>query len=126
MFVEGEPYLISVSTPLGLTMCLHLASGRGAESVKKAMFEQIAAYEAERFVVRTILSDLEGSTYSIRAELNQRGIRVNPSGPGQHVPVVERKIQQVKERDATAYELGAAEVAGVLLYLTNQLRSVVN
>jgi len=90
------------------------------------MFEQIAAYEAERFVVRTILSDLEGSTYSIRAELNQRGIRVNPSGPGQHVPVVERKIQQVKERDATAYELGAAEVAGVLLYLTNQLRSVVN
>jgi len=98
MFVEGEPYLISVSTPLGLTMCTHLASGKGAESVKKAMFDQIAAYESERFVIRTILSDLEGSISSIRAELNQRGIRVNPSGPGQHVPVVERKIQQVKER----------------------------
>jgi len=62
------------------------------------MFEQIAAYEAERFVVRTILSDLEGSISSIRAEINQCGIHVDSSGPGQHVPVVERKIQQVKER----------------------------
>ena len=30
--------------------------------------------------------------------LNQRGIVVNPSGPGSHVPVIERKIQEVKQR----------------------------
>jgi hypothetical protein len=36
-------------------------------------------------------------------ELNQRGIVVNPAGPGSHVPVIERKIQEVKERARAIY-----------------------
>ena len=82
MFVKGDPYLLTVFTPLGLTMCTHLSEGRGIESVRKALFLHITSYEAERFVVRNILSDLEGSIAALSTDLNQRRIRVTPSGPG--------------------------------------------
>ena len=98
MFVERDPYLVSVSTPLGLTMCTHLGGKRTESTITKALREQIAAYTAERFVVRTVLSDGEGAILSSSTMLKEKGISFNPSGPGQHVPVIENKIRRIKER----------------------------
>jgi len=98
MFVERDPYLVSVSTPLGLTMCTHLGGRRTESSVTKALREQIAAYTAERFIVRTVLSDGEGAILSSATMFKEKGISFNPSGPGQQVPVIENKIRCIKER----------------------------
>ena len=45
-----------------------------------------------------MLTDGEKGLISLQTYLQGQGIRVNPSGAGQHVPVVERKIRQIKER----------------------------
>ena len=34
----------------------------------------------------------------MKSVLNEKGITINPSGAGSHVPVIERKIQEVKKR----------------------------
>lgn len=45
-----------------------------------------------------IRTDGEGALATMRDELSKIGIVLNISGPGQRVPVIERKIQTVKER----------------------------
>ena len=49
-------------------------------------------------MVRTILSDGEGAVRSAAVLFKEKGIAFNPSGPGQHVPVIEHKIRRIKER----------------------------
>jgi hypothetical protein len=98
MFVEGDPYLVSVSTPLGLVMGCHLSNSRNTTVIGKALNDQINAYRAEKFEPRTVLTDGEGGINAFASELNRQGIKVNPTGAGQHVPVVENKIRQIKER----------------------------
>ena len=98
MFVEGEPYLISVSTPLLLTMVNHLGGKKTTSVLRAALLKQIAAYRAEAFEVKHVLTDGEGGVHAMTTELNTMGIKVNPAGPGEHVPVIENKIKQVKSR----------------------------
>ena len=45
-----------------------------------------------------IRTDGEGALATMRDELSKIGIVLDISGPGQHVPVIKRKIQTVKER----------------------------
>jgi hypothetical protein len=97
MFVDSEPFLISVTTPLLMTMVSYLPT-RAVKDVEGALFGQINTYKSENYSVRVLLSDNEGAVAKLTSKLNSIGIRVNPAGPGQHVPVVERKIKQIKER----------------------------
>ena len=48
-------------------------------------------------------TDGEGALGAMRDELSGLGIVLDISGPGQHVPVIERKIQTVKERVRRAH-----------------------
>lgn len=98
MFVEGDPYLVSVSKPLGLTLINHLKGSRTAATLMSAISNQLNRYTSQGFVVNTILTDGEGGLIALESYLNSEGISVNPAGPGQHVPVVENKIRQIKER----------------------------
>jgi hypothetical protein len=99
MFVDSEPFLISVSQPLGLTMVNYLENEKGArsvESVKPCVLAHINAYKARGFNVTHILNDGEGAVKAIESDLNNAGVILNPAGPNQHVPVVENKIRQIK------------------------------
>ena len=78
-------------------MINHLVS-RGLSAVSKALYQHINAYKVERFAIEYILSDGEGAIAALSDRLRLDGINFNPAGPGEHVPVVERKIRQVKER----------------------------
>ena len=98
MFVEGEPYLISLTQPLGYTMCSYLFHSRGITVVRKALFEHIAAYKSKHYRIIHLLTDREGAVMKLKSELNSKGIAVNPTGAGQHVHAVERKIRTIKER----------------------------
>ena len=97
MFVEGDIFLISVTKPLGLTMISSIQS-KSTAAIKSALAKQIGAYTYSKFTITTILTDGEGAVQALSDYLLSIGIKVNPTGAGQHVPVIENKIRQVKER----------------------------
>jgi len=97
MFVQGIPFLITVSDPLGLLMATSLSS-KSAVPVLAAIKSQLADYQAHNFRVPNCTIDGEGAIVKITADLNRLGIVVNPAGPGDHVPKIERNIRTVKER----------------------------
>ena len=98
MFVNGDPYLLSVGAPLGLTLCNWLSGKRNVDVLQAALDNQLAVYRSAKLAVRTILTDGEKGVVALRGNYEGQGIRVNPAGAGQHVPVVENKIRQLKER----------------------------
>ena len=73
IFIEGIPFLISVSKPLGYTMINHLVS-RGLSAVSKALYQHINAYKVERFAIEYILSDGEGAIAALSDRLRLDGI----------------------------------------------------
>jgi hypothetical protein len=97
MFIDGIPFLIAIATPLYLLTVAKLKS-REVKDVRPALFSCLSAFKSANFYVSHILSDGEGAIKSLENELNALGVMLNPAGPGQHVPLIERKIRQVKER----------------------------
>jgi hypothetical protein len=98
MFVERAPYLISVGSPMPVTLVTNLAGQRSAAPVARALQEHINRYLAARKDIFAIFSDGEGAIAKLTGQLNQRGITVNISGAGAHAPIVERRIRMIKER----------------------------
>ena len=94
----GEGYLVTVTTPLGLTQVSYLHGSRGTEVIKSALMEHIKIYKSRGFEVRTILVDREGAFGKASVDFNEMGVTCNPAASGKHVPVVENKIKQIKER----------------------------
>ena len=97
LFVEGNPILLSSSDPIHLLIATSLSS-RTSLSISKALNAHIAVYTQENFTISSILVDSESGLLSLREDYARQGIRVDTAPPGQHVPVIERKIRLVKER----------------------------
>jgi hypothetical protein len=70
MFIEGDPYLISVSTPLLLTMVNHLGGRKSTPVIREALNKQLAMYRAESFEVGNVLTDGEGGVHALTPELS--------------------------------------------------------
>ena len=99
MYIESIPFFVSVSVPLGLTLLTHLGFAIGSRAKKPilaALDSQIKGYKSQRFSVIGIVSDGEGAITSLQSEINAMGVHVNINAPGQHVSIVERKIQTIK------------------------------
>ena len=96
-FIDGEGYLISVLTPLDYVMIARIKD-RTTEALRAAVYHHLATAEGEEFEITHILCDGEKGFAACFNELRTAGYLINPSGPGQHVPIVERKIRLVKER----------------------------
>lgn len=60
MFVKGEPYLVSVGMPLGLTMASYLHGQKTKSAVSAALNRQLMEYKGRHFKVMCILTDREG------------------------------------------------------------------
>jgi len=98
LFLEGVPSLISGSVPLGMTMVSDPRGRRTGAMLLSAVKSQIAAYREEAFQVIAIRCDGEPGLAKVAVDIRQLGVRVDITGAGEHVPVVERKIRVVKER----------------------------
>lgn len=98
MFIDKDPYLVTVTTPLGLTVVHHLNGTTKGLNLLKRLKEIVSLYKTENFVIENILTDGDSAMLTIVDELNALAIRVEVSGSGQHVPLVENKIRQIKER----------------------------
>jgi len=95
MFVKKLPFLIGVLSPLGLSIAQHLKD-RGTACIASSMHGMIKYVASHQFKIAEIKTDGEGAVGVLIPDLHSMGITVNPAGPGQHVPVVERMIQTVK------------------------------
>jgi hypothetical protein len=98
MFVNRDPFLLTVSSPLGLTIATHLNGSASSKNILNAIKDQVNIYKVENFIVDRILTDGASAMVTLLPELQDQGIRVEVCGTGQHVPIVENKIRQVKER----------------------------
>lgn len=96
-FVKKLPFLLGVLIPLGLSLCIPLKN-RSLECVASALTIFLATASSRGFDCIIIKTDGEGAIGSMVTALNSKGIIVDTAGPGQHVPIVERKIQTVKQR----------------------------
>jgi len=115
MFVDGDPYLLSVTKPLELLMCNHLGGSKSEAAVWSALTKQFAQYKSRGFQVKTLLSDGEGAIVKLRTAIENQGIVVNPAGPQQHVPEIENRVRQVKERLRTHLSNIPFELAATLM-----------
>jgi hypothetical protein len=104
MFTDGVATLIGLASPLGLTLAATLTSFdtyRGPRStavIKAALDGFIATLASRNFKTRIIMADGEGAIGKLKTALNLDGIEVDISGAGGHVPVIERRIQVIKQR----------------------------
>ncbi len=95
---SGEPYLLSVSTRLRLTMVQPLGPSSTGATLLAALKHQLSAYKVENFSVTHILTDGDSRLRKVADEILALGVRLDATGAGEHVPTVEAKIRVVKER----------------------------
>jgi hypothetical protein len=104
MFTDGVATLVGLVSPLVLTLAATLTSFdtyRGPRStavIKAALDGFIATLASRNFKTRIIMTDGEGAIGKLKTALNLDGIEVDISGAGGHVPVIERRIQVIKQR----------------------------
>jgi hypothetical protein len=96
-YIKQLGFLLGVLSPLGLSLCIFLKN-RGVECIGAAIRSFQAIASSRGFDCRVIQTDGEGAIGAMILELNRDGVIVQVAGPGQHVPVVERKIQTIKQR----------------------------
>ena len=132
MFVEQLPFLVADVSPLELTLVKSLSTvdkrrlGRTAEAVGAGIKYFLGVLNAQRFVVRVIMSDGEGAVSKLQQELNSMGVEVDISGAGGHVQRVERKIRVIKERvrvtmHSLPYTLSTLGIIMCVLYCVSRL-----
>ena len=104
VYVEGEGFLYSKTAPLGLRMANHLGHGKGARTtsnIQPHLERQLSHYSAAGFSIGTLLTDNEGGVAGCVSAIQAKGIKVNPSSAGKHVPVIENDIKTLKSRVRT-------------------------
>jgi hypothetical protein len=87
--------LVTSSHNIQFTTVTHLET-KAQGPLEKSMLMVINLYARREFVVTTCLSDLEFAV--IKETLLATGVILNSSGPGDHVPVIKRKIRTIEER----------------------------
>ena len=118
---------------IGFTMVSHLGWELGARaktSIRRALFEQFDRYKGHGYTVRSLHTDGEGAIASLTPEVSY-GIAVNPAGPGQHVPIIERKAREVKERMRCVvyglpWKLSSALIVWLVFYCVRRVNLMIH
>lgn len=98
MHVASTPFLLGLLEPLGLYLVAYLPDVSAA-TIAPRIRGFISKATSRNFVRVQCRSDNDGGIAAMREELQSQGVDVQPCGPEQHVPEIERAIRVVKERD---------------------------
>ena len=130
MFVNGEPFIISVTNPLEYVLVTKL-SKRDKWTLWSSLESQIAYIAKYGFKIKMVRVDGEGAinTDWFRSKLSLMGIILDITGAGEAVAVVERKIRQVKERfravsNTLPIKLSVATEAWLVKFAVNRINLV--
>ena len=127
-FIDKMTFFLAVADPLGLALVTHIPS-KSIPAVRKALLDTLRQLRKAGFTVGAILTDREGAVLALREELEDRGIRVNATGAGQHVPVSENKTRQVEERgrcvlSSLPFKLPRPLIRWLIAFCTQRLNMV--
>lgn len=125
MFVNEEAFLVSVASPLEITLSSSITSQRKAK-LGEALQAQINLLRSFGFDVNYVQVD------PLRALANLKGsfpgVEVDAVGAGDHLPKVDAKIRRIKEtcRSIIAglpYELGKNRMKDLVTYVVNRINT---
>jgi hypothetical protein len=101
MFIDKDPYFITVSKPLNLTLITHMHGKRTSSEMKKCFESQYQLYRQRNFVVIQLYFDgggpQENHVNAFSQSLAELNVKVEII-VGAHVPIVEQRIRRIKER----------------------------
>jgi hypothetical protein len=104
MYVNNEPFLVSVSRPLDLIIVDHLPSYDANETKSKitiqtSLFSILGKYHAEGFHVKNIICDAEAALIAMEEKVNAYGSKLSYSLSSSHsTSIIDRKIRFIKDR----------------------------
>lgn len=98
-WVDKQKFLTCVAKPSNYAM-VHAINSRNPHDVGAALHNMIGKYMSYNYKPDVILTDKEGAIKVLTPELERTypGLKINPTGAGDHVPVIERFHRTLKER----------------------------
>jgi hypothetical protein len=97
VFVESLSFLLGKLVPLGLLL-VSFVPNRSAEEIAPRIKGFLNKAASRGFRVFQCRADKEGGIESMRSELANHGVDIQPCASGQHVPEIERANRVLKER----------------------------
>jgi hypothetical protein len=125
MFLNGEPFLITVSEPLRLLVARKI-NGRDRNELQKALAETYTVYRSRRFIIDELSMDQESAVKALQGVIGDQGIVYNPVAPSVHDHMIERNIRTVKDtaRSVLAslpYDLPPSEYQHLVSFCVSRL-----
>jgi len=124
-FVRNQAFLLSVATPLGLTLVSAIAN-QTISTLCTALTDQISQLGSYRVRCDEVRVDRHGSLSKLVGRLP--GIKVDVTGAGDHVERAENRIRTVKEKIRTAamplpYRLPVKQLKELVFFCVKRLNS---
>ena len=105
MFVNKQPFLVSITHPIGIVLVDHIPN-LTTIALRPALRKMFGAFGSRRIQITMFTSDNEKGIAALAADFSGMGVEVVTVGPGQHDHIIERMIRHLKETiRATKYSL---------------------
>ena len=96
MFLNRQPYLVSITHPVGICQSACLPSVSAA-AIRPAIRQMFGTLKAKGIEVVRFTSDNEKGIASLCQDLGGMDVMVITVGPGQHDHIIERMIRHLKD-----------------------------
>ena len=96
MFVNKQPFLVSITHPIGMVLVEHIAN-LTAIAIRPALRKMFGAFGSRRIKITMFTSDNERGIAALAGDMSGMGVEVISVGPGQHDHTIERMIRHLKE-----------------------------
>ena len=131
MIIDGHKFLVSVcSFGFAATDDLGRETGaRATANIRRSLAKQIEAFQSRRFDVTRLNIDPEPGLIAAANSFADKGISVNIVGTNSHVPIVERRIREIKERvrgfiNTLPYKLSPKLLVFLVLFCSSRVNLV--
>jgi hypothetical protein len=128
-YIDGTPYLILVALPLYLTMVVQITAKTGA-ALETALNNLIGELKGKGYIPQKLIWDGEKGIDSIKTfMMNKHGVEVLINSPDNHIHIVERRIETLKERArcilaSLPYVLPEKLMVNLVTYVVQKLNSM--
>ena len=105
MFVNKQPFLVSITQPLGIVL-VACVEDLTTPTLRKSIRQMFGTIGSRRISIVGFTSDNERGLAALAGDMNAMGVEVIAVGPGQHDHTIERMIRHLKETiRSTIYSL---------------------
>lgn len=100
--IARDPYLLTVSKPLDLTVVTHMGGKADSRSFLRCFKQHLSLYRSKGFLILRMVVDGAGEKYgpisACKTDIEELGIHVETVPSNRHSAIAESKIRRLKER----------------------------